>query len=117
RRAGFAASRIIDDSVLFAVGIPLPSIGELPLTFDAEQMADREEDAEWVSQRLFQYAELQNLADFIMGCELNAEVMERLQICVAKPCFVPHLANTVSDLAVAFMHAGAHQPALILLEA
>ncbi len=117
RRAGFVAARVIDDAVLLAVGIPDQSASELPLAFDSEQMADNEEDAEWVSERLFQYAELQNLVEFIMHRELNAEVMERLEACVQKPCFVAHLANSVSDLAVAFMQAGAPEPALILLEA
>lgn len=117
RRAGFEVSNVVDAAVLFAVAEPASIEDELPLPFDPQLMSDQEEDAEWVSQRLFQYAELQDLSDFIVHCELNAEVLERLEICVKKPCFVPHLVNTVSDLAVAFMEAGAPEPALCLVQA
>ena len=60
QRAGLAPLRVISREALFLVATPDPDApAELPLPFDRSTLPDPTEDAAWVAERLWAYAELE----------------------------------------------------------
>ncbi len=117
RRAGFQVTSLADTTTLYAVAIPADISQEaLPLNFESNHLRAPEETSDWVAVRLRNYAEIQFMRQQTQGGQLTPEGLSRLCRAVRKPALLPHLIETVSQLAEDLVRGGSVSAAQLLVE-
>gem|GEM_PF-934371 len=117
RRAGLHATKIIDSTTLFVICEREETEAELPLPFEESRMDLGNQPPERAAACLRGYAELEDLRLFVVHCELNMEVLQLMMEVLKRPCFLPHMIETVSQLTEELVRSSAPQAALLLAEA
>jgi SAM-dependent methyltransferase len=113
-RAGYSVLRTLDQSALYAVAIPDPDAGELPLPFLPRLLPDANESALWVADRLKTYEILERLRVLLLATGPTMELLNELAGTLRRPAFVPHTVTTVTQMAEYFMAQEAPRAAMFV---
>lgn len=113
-RAGYSVLRTLDQSALFAVAIPDESATALPLPFSPSLLANANESAIWVADRLKTYEILERLRVLLLATGPTMELLNELAGTLKRPGFIPHTVNTVTEMAEYFVQQEAPRAAVFV---
>jgi SAM-dependent methyltransferase len=102
RRAGFTIERTVNSLTLFVVGRK-DSQARAVSDFSQRLLAQPEQDAAWISERLLTYAAMERLRQRVLQDGPDVDSLHQLVHWMTKPAFVWHVVDVVLNLVEFFM--------------
>lgn len=118
-RAGFRVTHVLDRNALFVVGEPdaASDSDSLPRPFAPEMLSAREHTATWVAIRLNTYGALEKLRLLLQKRGPSMELIDAIIQVLARPSFVPHTVDCVTDIVRFFLTHDAPRAAVAVATA
>ena len=117
KRAGFKIDKIIDQGALLISATRIETTEKLPLDFNINLLDQPEELGPWVSERLDNYDQLEQMTAYLLQKDCCNELLAAFSSQVSKPAFSESLAQTTVLWVETLISRALYPHALFVLEA